>query len=125
MTTKKYAIWWLSQAACEEIEPLHMEGKLTLPEYIIKEFESRYGRAGRGRLWTADGIPVEGIDWPEDAIATKMVTRKSCGGIVIKLEDVRLVAFLPGFVTDLGMNLLTLESLKLGDLLEALDQESK
>jgi hypothetical protein len=92
----KYAIWWLSQAACEEIEPIIDE--IGLPDYIRAEFQSRLGRAGRGRLWVADGIDLSEIEWQAEKPAAKLAGK--CGGIVIRSEDVGRVLGLPGFVTD-------------------------
>lgn len=100
----KYLIWWTSQEDCERIVPLDI-----WPTYLADEYESRNGRAGRGRLWCHDacaGSPQEvtAKKWdPDNNWLCKAAG--DAGGVVIKAEHVRCVQFLPGFVTTFAMEL--------------------
>lgn len=98
-----HLIWWTNQNDCERITPLD-----TWPRWLYDEFQSRYGRAGRGRLWVSsrlsdvpDGVTVE---WDE---ANNWFCRAAhdAGGIVIRAEDLEHVQFLPGFITTFDMAL--------------------
>jgi len=107
-----YAVWWTSQGCCELMivacPPDDQKGWTTLlaetfslPGYIASELSSRLGRAGRGRLWIPETIPLEGILWPDKPTS---LMASQCGGIVIYARDVESVRHLPGFVTDLEMD---------------------
>ena len=102
MTPKpsRYLIFWTNQADCEQIE----SGDLAknCPRYIKRQLSSRYGRAGRGRLWVADGIPVKEITWDDSKPPAKYAGNS--GGIVIHGRDYNAVKSLPGMVTDLELN---------------------
>jgi len=88
-------IWWLSQRACEAIGD---EPPAGLPAYIAREYRSRLGRPGRGRLW-ADAIFGDvGVPWDKARPAAWLA--EDCGGIVIWRLDVSYVIGLPGFVTN-------------------------
>lgn len=99
----EYCIWWLSGIDCDRI-PEDIEEQL--PAYICKEVRSLRGRNGRGRLWVPSEIPIEEIDW--DITKPMAAEASKAGGIVIKKEDVKHVACLPGFITDTSLNLWTL-----------------
>lgn len=107
---EQYAIWWVNTA--DEIAIGHdIEIECPdMPEYIVTEYHSRCGRNGRGRLWCAPGIPVEGIEWRENSLAARYAEgherHNSAGGIVIRLEDMPHVRKLPGIITDLEMTLI-------------------
>lgn len=101
----KYLIWWLSEEDCKQMPPLYEDedkekGPL-ISEYIIHEFDSRLGRAGRGRLWVSDRFDIEEIEWDNNKPMAKAASR--CGGIVIDIRDVNEIAYFPGFVTDLSL----------------------
>lgn len=121
------AVWWTSQAHCEAVgEPHYYKGNedywatrtedqkkgvywlddSPLPDYLKRQFLSRYGRAGRGRLWVPEGIEVRDMEWPdpETPIAQKA---SNCGGIVFWRNDLDIVRQFPGFVTDWELNLLS------------------
>ena len=99
---REYVIWWLDQSACELAGALGARDA-PWPEYIKREFSSRCGRAGRGRLWLAPEIELTGgIPWKDGDPAYDAVWR-GCGGIVIRREDARHVLSWPGFVSDLDM----------------------
>jgi hypothetical protein len=118
------AIWWLDQDDCEKVEsdyPLlrdangdlietedgedYMRTPIPLPSYILKEFWSRMGRAGRGRLWVAPEIHLESIPW-DDALPLAQHAER-CGGIVFHRQDLDAVkAMHAGFATDTTWNLL-------------------
>jgi hypothetical protein len=96
----RYYVWWLDQRAYELIEE---KGLLPeLPDYLFREYRSRLGRPGRGRLWVAPEIPVEEINWDEAKPAARIAA--NYGGIVIYAKDAALIFPLPGFLTDLKMN---------------------
>lgn len=99
----EYLIWWTNQSDCERIVPLD-----TWPVYLGKEYSSRLGRNGRGRLWVADEVEKSphgiAVDW--DAGKNWLCRAAGdCAGIVIKGEHLGEVQFLPGFVTTFDMTL--------------------
>jgi hypothetical protein len=101
-------VWWTSQAECEVLtamNPLWSDYDATLdgvPNYIHKEFCSRYGRNGRGRLWSDDKFGDVGIPWDTTKPAARLAGER--GGIVIWATDAVHVFGLPGFLTDLRLN---------------------
>jgi hypothetical protein len=123
---KPYVIWWSDQKDCEAICALQQpEAQNVWPEYIDDQFDSRYGRAGNGRLWTAEGIELTGIPWKEHDPLYQAVGKDS-GGIVIRGEDVGHVAGWPGFVADADMKPLTLTNLAVTEVAhQALEQQSR
>lgn len=92
-------IWWTGQEECEAIGD---ELASNLPNYIRSEFSSRWGRNGRGRLWVADELGDVGIPWDETKPASRLAGSR--GGIVIWQSDAHHVFGLPGFLTDLRLN---------------------
>lgn len=103
-----YAIWWLTQD--DTIRLRRVIDQLGLPDYMIQQFFSRAGRAGRGRLWTPGHIPVAEIEWP-DTVPSRMAL--DCGGIVFEMEYVLQVIVLPGFVTTLDLQFVNMARYKL------------
>jgi hypothetical protein len=103
-------IWWTAQEDCQAIagpdEDFEGPPLDTVPSYIRDEFESRYGRNGRGRLWVPDGIDLESIDFEanKDKRAAQYADEFSMGGIVFHRSDFAAIAGLPGFVTDVELN---------------------
>lgn len=93
----------LIQADAEAFDPVQA---VSMPEYIMEQFDSRYGRAGRGRLWVSD-LPVfdqirkDGIVW--DDAAKRVDYMRQSGGIVFLREDYAHVKVMPGLVTDIHM----------------------
>lgn len=59
-------IWWLSQAECEAIGP---DLGPAFPPPIQREYLSRYGRSGRGRLWDSCDSGVTIDPWPDTPLA--------------------------------------------------------
>lgn len=96
---KNVLVWWTSQADCEKIVDLPPH----IPDYIISEFDSRYGRPGRGRLWVNQQFDIRGINW-DDAhpVAAKAI---DCGGIIIEADDAAFIKDYPGFITDVNLNI--------------------
>lgn len=98
-----FLIWWTNQADCEAVS--EYRGVIDVPDYIAREFRSRHGRPGRGRLWIPTElyaevpIPPITIPWPETPLAN--VLGDYYGGIVIRASDVACLRELPGVVTDL------------------------
>lgn len=92
-------IWWLSQDECEAIGD-YPPG--SVPLYIRSEYRSRYGRNGRGRLWTDNQFGAVGIPWDMSKPATRLAADR--GGIVIWAADAPHVFGLHGFLTDLRLN---------------------
>jgi dTDP-4-dehydrorhamnose 3,5-epimerase-like enzyme len=104
-------IWWLNQADCEMIEstrfvfPIDNPSYTTIPEYILHQFESLFGRPLRGRLWVDNIFEAENpsVDpWPDTVLAN--ILAKNYGGIVIRDEDVEALSHLPGIFTDMKLN---------------------
>lgn len=100
----KYVIWWLDQYEMEDAEQ-HAELP-PLPAYLQRQWDSRHGRAGRGRLWiddeefTGDEQKI-GVDpWPKTPVGRVL---KKCGGIVMRVEDLSSLQTMPGLVTDLDL----------------------
>lgn len=92
-------IWWLSQDECEAIGD---ELADSVPDYIRKEYRSRLGRNGRGRLWSDEQFGDVGIPWDTTKPVSRLADKR--GGIVINLGDGPHVFGLPGFLTDLRLN---------------------
>lgn len=92
-----HIIWWVEDE-CEESP----EWTAGTPEYIRDEYSDRIGRAGRGRLWCADGMP-EGIDveWPKNDLGKRLACRFA--GIVINKSDFEFVKNRPGQFTNFLM----------------------
>jgi hypothetical protein len=122
---KGYAIWWLSQEDCEALETMidYSRGfipsdgggvysyepcvtrSLRIPGYIAREYRSRLGRPGRGRLWIPPEIPVTECVWDDELPVCQRAI--SCGGIVVHARDWHKLRDLPGFITDLEMRYLS------------------
>lgn len=92
-------IWWTSQDECEK---LYGQFPSDAPEYIRNEFQSRYGRNGRGRLWSDDQFGDVGIPWDITKPAARLASER--GGIVVNKADAAWVFGLWGFLTDLRLN---------------------
>lgn len=101
-------IWWTDQKECEALVDQSLDWAEYdaviehVPSYIHKEFCSRLGRPGRGRLWSADEVGDVGIPWDTTKPATRLAGER--GGIVIWATDAPHVFGLPGFLTDLRLN---------------------
>jgi len=99
---KNIGIWWLSESDCKAIAKIDEDESLPkfLPRYLKTEFEGRYGRAGRCRLWVAKKFGVVSVDpWP-DSVVSRHLNAKCCGGIVFSLKDYKKINKLPGIKTD-------------------------
>ena len=105
MTTQQDPIvWWLTFWDCRRVdEDLSDEA---IPQYIQKEFDSRVGRAGRGRLWAAPQFKDVSCDWDMEKPACKHIVERDAGGIILNRSD---AANLPdiGFFTDLNCKIIT------------------
>lgn len=102
MDNDELAIWWVSENDCRVMEANEGVGDfelLNIPEYVERELRSRYGRAGRGRLWCPEGIKVNDLDWPEESLLAEYLGRH-CGGIVFYRRDIKALWSLPGVFTD-------------------------
>jgi hypothetical protein len=87
-----WLIWWLNQRECESIgEELPKE----FPRYLRSQYSSRYGRAGRGRLWADAQFGDVAVEpWPSTPLA-KFLGAYS-GGIVIRPAEHIWVEDYPG-----------------------------
>jgi hypothetical protein len=92
------AVWWVNQADCDKID----EGLIPEP-YIRTEYESRLGRAGRGRLWVPEEIDLNKVEVPKTVVYENGDTH---GGIVIFKADVEKVRGLGGILSDCDGNVL-------------------
>lgn len=90
-------IWWLNQQDCDAIGP-RLERRF--PSYLHKQYESRCGRPGRGRLWAAEQFGEVSVTWNNSPLCLVL---ERCGGIVIREGDVVLLAGMPGIVTDMDL----------------------
>jgi hypothetical protein len=94
-------VWWLSWEDQEAIGA----APETWPAWLRAQFDSRRGRPARGRLWVEDHFGDVSINpWPDTPLARRA---ENCGGIVIGASELHLVAFLPGFVTDMQLRALS------------------
>lgn len=96
-------IWWLSQAECEAIGEFLPAS--VFPAAVRTEYCSRFGRAGRGRLWIPRGFgPVDVSDKfnTNNPLITHLEER---GGIVIDDDLYDEVKDRPGLVTNLDLQL--------------------
>jgi len=91
-----FVIWWLTQEETEAV------GGVILPLPLAEAVQSRYGRPGRGRLWTSgEGQPGSiVVPWPETPMGKYL---QLCGGIVVPIQQAPLLACLPGLLTTLDM----------------------
>jgi hypothetical protein len=105
---EQVVIWWLNQSDHEMVSLLCEDAEI--PQYIIKEFNSRVGRAGRGRLWIPEEIKFAGIKWQDDDPIFDAVG-DSYGGIVIHRCDVHHIVSWPGFVTDENLRLIKISTI--------------
>lgn len=99
------AVWWTDQACCEAIGDQDNAPRW-LPEYVREQYWSRYGRAGRGRLWAHERFQDLGrirIAWPDPETPLARWLGKGFAGIVIEAADVPLLHDLPGVVTDMWL----------------------
>lgn len=103
-----YLVWWLDQENCEKVADLIDEEKDELPPYLKDQFDSRYGRPGRCRLWVDTSLKGHfSIDpWPTHELA-KQLEAASVGGIVFDKKDLACVQKLPGIITNMRLELLT------------------
>ena len=99
----EFLVWWTSEADARKLgEEPDWSSHPNLPDYIRDEFSSRYGRAGRGRLWVPPGIQVSSVRWDDNRPTCRAAA--DCGGVVFRRLDIEAVAALPGFITDTAMN---------------------
>lgn len=97
---KEPLIWWTNQSDAETAAQADMSG---FPKYLKAQFDSRYGRGGRGRLWRAERFGDFSVDpWPETELADELAG--DYGGIVIRAKHRSVVAALPGIITDASLN---------------------
>jgi hypothetical protein len=110
MNENELLIWWTGQAECEAIVDDVEIGAVKLPGYIKKEFQDRLGRSGRGRLWIAPKIKLDGIEWDDkNPIAEQL---GNMAGIVFLKKDWPLIQNLPGIVTGTRLNVVSNNALQ-------------
>ena len=118
---KTYVIWWTNQTDCELLQAVceaeqgggsQFEGRAVpegWPDWLRQQWQGRWGRNGRGRLWNAwsgEALPNGINPWPDNPL-TKLIGgewqlsgRHSAAGIVVPLGDLHHVIGLPGIVTN-------------------------
>lgn len=98
----RFLLWWTTQAEAEVIGNEYGDGLVSgIPEYIRREWASRRGRPGRGRLWVSPELkdaPTE-LDVPGRTGITQFIDAGSAAGIVIRTEDAVHLRELPGLLT--------------------------
>jgi hypothetical protein len=104
------AIWWLDQQSCEMAFAFGA-ADAGLPDYIVRELESRAGRPGNGRLWIAPEIEFNGMEWG-DGPSFNIISER-CGGIVVRMADLRHILGWPGIVTGIHLKPIVIESVSL------------
>lgn len=99
---KAFLVWWTTQAEAEVISNEYGDGLVEgTPEYLQREWASRRGRPGRGRLWVSPELK----DAPEELPVlgrtgiTQYLDAGSAAGIVIRAEDAVHLRELPGLIT--------------------------
>jgi hypothetical protein len=101
MDENLYYIWWIDQDDCDLVD-IFQSRLEELPKYLQDQFWYRNGRAGRGRLWVPDDIPVPKIEWDDTSPIASYAER--AGGIVFHAKDLPSVKrMIRGRVTDLNM----------------------
>lgn len=105
-------VWWTNERDCRLIGSIYAPltedqredaAPPSWPAYLMKEYQSRYGRNGRGRLWSAlEFGAVEVAPWLDTAFAGQV--GEYYAGIVIKKDDLSAVIGLPGVITDLSLS---------------------
>lgn len=105
-------VWWLNSDCYTQMRRQDKERRLETYEYLNSEYSSREGRAGRGRLWISNVVRNKYpevnngiVPWPENAIS-RLINDLDFGGIVVLPEDLEYVKTLPGFVTDMQLNMM-------------------
>jgi len=98
LASNEVVVWWLTEDDCHALGEPGIVDTMDLPDYIKREYSSRYGRAGRGRLW---GLPSSIDPWPDTPLSR---IAERAGGIVFHRRDIDAVFLLPGMVTDLWLN---------------------
>ena len=99
----QFLIWWTNQRDAEDAAATV---KSFVPKYIVEEFQSRFGRPGRGRLWVPThedfaGISASGIVW--DETVPRIEYMNDAAGIVFRIEDYEHLKNHPGLITDVHM----------------------
>ena len=107
--TAALLIWWTCHEDCRKIEQWKARFPGSTPHYIIEQFRSRVGRAGRGRLWADKRFGDVAVEpWPANETARK-IENVTYGGVVIRRDELRYIKGLPGFVTDMNLNVVEAE----------------
>ena len=94
-----YLVWWMSDEESDRLDDLlYARGDeepswpAAVPTYIQEQFDDRLGRAGRGRIWSAEGMPTSAQVPP---------CAQESGGIVVRSCDRAALAGLPGILATL------------------------
>lgn len=99
----KLWIWWTDQKACEVTGPLPDY----FPKWLKAEYQSRLGRNGRGRLWTATKFTDSEASCVEafDAMSPMAKWLEDYAGIVIDFhaKQALLMHQVAGVITDFSL----------------------
>ena len=93
-------VWWTTYVDCLFISEHHLLAGA--PGYIVREFDDRCGRKGRGRLWVPSNLPQD-VEIPNCWRLTRQADeRRSAAGIVFERAHYQHLANLPGEITDMA-----------------------
>lgn len=95
-----YLIWWVTERDYDIIDELLKLGNVKWPKYLMSEYESRRGRAGRGRLWSGVNVDLPDMTVSDGDPVMKQIVEIDAGGIVIRRCHMLSVWSFPGFITD-------------------------
>lgn len=105
MLPEQCYIWWTNQNDAEDVDLMK---DMVWPDYLKIEHKSRLGRNGRGRLWVSNSwgdISSLRVVWDDTQLIFR-ITGRHYGGIVFDRNDVEYLKILPGFITDMNMNVI-------------------
>lgn len=107
--SESLVVWWISPTEARVLES-RQERVNALPEHICGEVYDLFGRPLRGRLWVPATLSKtfreaggEIVGWDESPLASRA---EVAGGIVVRQSDLEALQAMPGFVSDLELNLI-------------------
>lgn len=99
----QFLVWWLTEEDYHGFEPHQDRNPLRIPDCVWKEFRSRCGRPGRGRLWVPKHIKIDSLPVAaDDPRWTPELLR--AGGIIIEAQHADDCARWGGTITTLTLD---------------------